>query len=198
MQQYRAVLQQNPRLIAAMTDCGDALTALGRFAEAISQYKEAVQVTGSFSGKADRMAERGMHQEAINRYRVTLGLTTEVIFPESISVKVLYGAIREKDERRQHDRFVLRFPVDIRCESGDYLVAKSINVSKKGLLIKSDTTNLDIGSDVEVISRVNLGGKRIASKGKIVRIDRTKSNEKHRFGIELAGESGEWKKFISL
>jgi tetratricopeptide (TPR) repeat protein len=198
VQQYKAALKIRPNMIVAKTDCADALTASNNFLEAILYYQEAAHSANILSEKADRFAEHGLYHQSIKEYRKLLKLESTVNLNEPTSKKLAHENLIENDERRQYTRLAIRFPVDIHTKNtGEYIVAKTLNISKRGLLVETDAP-IQLNSDIEVISKIDSDGKRITSKGKIVRIASKINSEKQKFGIELIGDNGVWEKFMAV
>jgi pimeloyl-ACP methyl ester carboxylesterase len=98
-------------------------------------------------------------------------------------------------DRRKHKRFKLRFPVNLR-EIGDTCYpAATLDVSKQGLLIES-SRQLRVDREVEIIAILNEDGQRIASRGRVVWMEREETGSDYRFGIELFDGSQSWENLL--
>jgi len=104
------------------------------------------------------------------------------------------------EERRRYERLSLSFPVGLKALGMTMLPTMTANVSRNGLLLES-SCKVESGLDVEIFADLNSENLPLALKGKVIRIDNDKSQDRYRFGIELsiaAAEHHAWKDFILL
>ncbi|MFQ6079981.1 MAG: PilZ domain-containing protein, partial [Thermodesulfobacteriota bacterium] len=103
----------------------------------------------------------------------------------------------ERKDRRRHERYPLTFSVDLRETGSARFLAATVNVSKRGLLIKA-SRKLEIGSVVEVTKTPNKDGQSIVVRGRVVRMVTRESASDYRFGIELCSEDPEYDAWENL
>ncbi len=89
-------------------------------------------------------------------------------------------------ERRMYERISLRFRVDLIGNDGFQFMATTVNVSTRGLLIESPR-ELKIGSDVEIIAKLEHNNRIVEVGGTVVRMV-TKTTSHYKFGIKYASE----------
>jgi pimeloyl-ACP methyl ester carboxylesterase len=100
-------------------------------------------------------------------------------------------------ERRKHDRFEVIFPLTLYGAREKKFAAKSVDVSKQGLLVSS-LLELEIGAKVQLFAKEGGKDERIFLTGRVVRRSRNENTAEQMFGIELVEEqeSKAWESFI--
>jgi len=103
--------------------------------------------------------------------------------------------------RRKHERLPLEMAVYLRAAGGVYCQAKTVNVSRNGLLLNCSEM-LGRGSEVEILVSVNQNGSNLIIPGKIVRQERddTGEGEGGRLGVNLIWQGephGIWEVFLA-
>jgi tetratricopeptide (TPR) repeat protein len=190
---HEAALSHNPKLEGVLSDLGDALSALGRDEEAVGKYREALRWAGKTSPKADAFASRGEYAEAVKEYCNALKREPS---PYVIG-NIAYGVEWEGEaDRRRSPRILLGMPVDLREAPGLYSVARIINASREGLLIEQHQ-ELALGSEVELITSLYHGGRKVIPTGKVVRIEKGRDKGRVRMGLKLVRENEAWQKYLA-
>jgi pimeloyl-ACP methyl ester carboxylesterase len=90
----------------------------------------------------------------------------------------------EIEDRRQHTRFPLKFPVELQWGDVNCYPAATVDVSMKGILLAS-TRVLEVGSEIGVVTNLGQEGSQISVEGKVVRFAVADTAGDYHFGIEL-------------
>ncbi|MEW6218671.1 MAG: tetratricopeptide repeat protein [Thermodesulfobacteriota bacterium] len=196
IRQYEAALTHNPNLAAARADTGDALLALGRWQEAIDHYRRALAQVDLACPEGETALGEERFLEAIRAFRGRLGLDPALIVPAAVEGGGLPPETLGHDERRADQRLALAMPVDVRARPGSYLGATLVNVSKHGLLLDSPEP-VALGSEIEVITGLELGGQKLAARGRIVRQEDWTAGLPYRYGVALLERNEAWEQYLA-
>jgi len=184
--EYEAALRLNPYLLSAQTALGDAYVMNEQYAEAIAQYRTALETKEMQCEAGDQCLEKGNKNEAIALYRVALGLQVDIHPPvkkKSRTSSQWHPLI----SRRKNERIPMRVPVEIRTENGLACSAESVDVSKHGLLIESEKT-IQVGAEIEVVLMPEGEKNTIPLVGRVVRVANPDRPDQQ-LGIELKSEA---------
>ena len=146
----------------------------------------------------ERLAAQGEDLRAILEFRATLKLWSEIQLPDSALGQLTPQPRWIADERRRHERFLLRMAVDVREGPYAYFPAHTLNVSAGGLEIESPR-EFSVGSQVEVITPMLEQSRKIVVPARIVRLDHQNAGVYCRLGLKLlSGEADteEWQNLL--
>jgi len=206
--QYSEALNINPRLAEARADLGDVYFAQGAYRKAVFEYRTAVELSGLQCHAGERYLKQGEYMKAILEYRAYLNMDlnfSEKILSAGVATDGVTGDIRDdyplSYDRREHKRVVLMLPLDLRVNSEIFHSAVTLDISKEGILIES-TTNMKVGSRMEVIVVPGKDGHEVAVKAKVVRTHNKALESDYRFGLQLLGSAGSdehraWENFLA-
>jgi len=150
---------------------------------AIAFYRKALRIAQCACEAGDDQLKQKRYAEAIKAYRTALGLEAIRLPKKDMRNKKIVGRMLRQD-RRQHTRFLMRLPLDVRQKSGHVYTAETVDVSKSGLLIES-SRDLEIGSPIEIHTALHAEGPKISLSGKVVRLDQVRAEKGYRFGVQL-------------
>lgn len=93
-------------------------------------------------------------------------------------------APHSRSDRRKYQRFPVEMPVQLRHATGIYAPAKTLNISKNGLLLHCPPI-LGRGLEIEVITTMNQNASTLIIPGRIVREEQDEVGAVCRVGVEL-------------
>jgi pimeloyl-ACP methyl ester carboxylesterase len=102
-------------------------------------------------------------------------------------------------DQRRFARFPWEMPVSLRLSSGNGYPARTVNVSRQGLLLDFPEA-LGTGSEIEIVATLHQNGEHIVIPGKIVRETRDEAGESFRLGVDLLWPGPDpkaWEEFVA-
>jgi pimeloyl-ACP methyl ester carboxylesterase len=111
-----------------------------------------------------------------------------------IFVRIVIDFLKQFDfrDRRRDERLSRKFAVQLKYDGYPNFAARTLNVSKYGLLIES-TQIIAVGSEVGVEARVKPDGGKLWIEGRIVWQENNQSAGPYRLGIELISDGDDYK-----
>jgi tetratricopeptide (TPR) repeat protein len=195
---YKTALVYKPHFGKALADIADLYFIYGNHRKAIGYYLKALRLENITSETGELKRKQKQYTDAIREYRAALGMDSELPQTKEMVTPRIESSVLRKD-RRQHERYLLKLPLNLREKGGSYYSANTVDVSKSGLLVESPR-ELAIGSSVEIETVLSEEGKKIALRGKVVRLDQVRAERGRRFGIQLFSASDDypsWDRFIA-
>jgi pimeloyl-ACP methyl ester carboxylesterase len=121
--------------------------------------------------------------------------------------QILHNFLAESDrlspedprDNRRFERFPWEMPVSLRISRGIGYPARTVNVSRQGLLLDFPEA-LGMGSEIEIVATLNQNGGNLVIPGKIVRESRDEAGEGFRLGVDLLWPGGgpkAWDEFVA-
>jgi pimeloyl-ACP methyl ester carboxylesterase len=101
-------------------------------------------------------------------------------------------------DRRRYERVPLELTMSLRSAEGIYYPTRTMNVSKRGLLLECPQ-GVEPESEIEVVVTINQKSSTLTVPGRIVRAEMDKAGAVHQVGIELwLGERNKtWEEFLA-
>ena len=151
--EYRQILQGHPKLVAARANLAAALVSLGRFDEAIEQYREAIRMNHLLPGVHYELAEQlrmspdpALNAQAEDEYRAAVGLNPydEMSWRQLGSIMAAKGDLKTAEE--DYRKALALQPQDSEAKTGLAIVMISKNQTQDAIsllesAVKDDPTN---------------------------------------------------------
>ena len=146
--------------------------------KAIACYHKGLKIAKITCKAGDLKLRQKRYVDAVNEYRLALGMDS-VLSPTMEMTHKKFETQILRNDRRRHERYLLKLPVELSGEDGTFYSVSSVDVSKSGILIES-SRKLEIGSQVVIRAALLDDAQKISLSGKIVRLDRVTSERDYR------------------
>jgi pimeloyl-ACP methyl ester carboxylesterase len=87
-------------------------------------------------------------------------------------------------DRRQYERLPLELTISLRSAGGIHYLARTVNVSRQGLLLACPP-GVEFQREIEVVANLNHGSPALTIPGRIVRAETDEAGSVHQLGVDL-------------
>jgi tetratricopeptide (TPR) repeat protein len=194
--QYQAALNHNSKLSSAYAGLGDICMIYRKHGQALKLYRKALQTRPIACVAGNNYFDQKRYGAAVAEYRKALGRPSSLPGIRKSIGKIIIDQELRKD-RRKHDRYLFRVPLEVQSSEGTHFTATSVDISKQGMLIESPHL-LKVGSPLELSTALQKDGSRIKLKGKVVRMVKDDSSTFRLFGVQLSAAADDYPIWESL